>query len=136
MEWKDEYSVQVPEIDREHRILLDYVTGVEDAFQSGSPPVLDAIGRLLSFAVTHFTFEETVMRIQGYRDLDAHFTGHQQFLDKLRALEEQAREQRLPADAPSMLRSWMERHFLADDRYYAASLSPKQRDLIRKYCPS
>ncbi len=136
MEWKEEYSVQIPEIDREHRILLDYVTGVEEALDGGGSPVPHAIGRLLSFAVTHFTFEETVMRIQGYVDLEAHFRAHQQFLDKLRALEEQAREQRLPADAPSVLRGWMEQHFLADDRFYAASLSPKDKDLIRKYCPS
>ncbi len=137
MEWKDEYSVQIPEIDREHRILLEYVTGVEEAAAGGDAPgALAAVGRLLSFAVTHFTFEETVMRIQGYGDLDAHFQGHQRFLDQLRSLEEQIRSERLPADLAAALRGWLEKHFLADDRYYAASLSATERDVIRKYCPS
>ncbi len=135
MEWKEEYSVQIPEIDREHRILLDYVTGVEQAIK-GRKPALDAIGQLLSFAVTHFTFEESVMRIQGYGSLETHFKGHQHFLDELRALERQAREVRLPSDASSVLRGWLEQHFVADDRYYAASLSTQQREFIRKYCPS
>jgi len=137
MEWKEEYSVQIPEIDREHRILLEYVTGVEEAVAGGEiSAALAAIGRLLSFTVTHFTFEETVMRIQGYGDLDAHFQGHQRFLQELRALEEQARAEHLPPDAAAALRGWLEKHFLADDRYYAASLSAKERDVIRKYCPS
>ena len=123
---------------REHRILLDYVTGVEEALAAGErgSSVLAAIGSLLSFAVTHFTFEETVMRIQGYGDLDAHCKGHQRFLADLRAMEERARNGTLPPDMTAALRSWLEKHFLADDRYYAASLSAKERDLIRKYCPS
>ncbi len=137
MEWKEEYSVHIPEIDREHRILLDYVTGVEDALagRTREPPPA-AIGRLASFALTHFTFEETVMRIQGYGDLDAHCKGHQRFLADLRALEDQACAEGLPPDMAQPLRDWLEKHFLADDRFYAASLSAKERDLIRRYCPS
>ena len=60
MEWKEDYSVQIPEIDKEHQILADCVTELQEAVANGQgwSTVHSAVGRLLFFARTHFTLEE------------------------------------------------------------------------------
>jgi hemerythrin len=134
MEWKEQYSLQIPEIDSEHHALVDYVTGVEEVVAKGEEwsAVCSAIERLASFAITHFTFEETLMQIQGYRDADAHVKGHQAFLAALKSIEGKGAS----ADVTGSLRRLLEEHFTSDDRSYASSLSSKDIDRVRKYVPS
>ena len=138
MEWKEAYSLQIPEIDKEHQIMVEYVTVVERAIANGEPAsaVEAAIGRLASFAVTHFGFEETLMRIQEYPGSEDHMESHQRFLMELKAIQEQAGSSSPSKHFVGFLHTWLERHFLADDRLYASSLTSKARELVRKYVPS
>jgi hemerythrin-like metal-binding protein len=138
MEWKQEYSVQIPEIDKEHQIMLDYMNAIERTIARNEPSsaVESAIGRLASFAVAHFTFEETLMRIQEYPGIDDHIESHRKFVAELQEIQTQAGEGTPPGDVIQVLKTWLERHFLTDDQIYAASLSNKARELARKYVAS
>ena len=138
MEWKEEYSVQIPEIDTEHHILLDYVTRIENAIANGEEwsNVCSEIERLASFAITHFTFEETLMQIQGYGNTNAHVKDHQKFLAALKSIEEKVHVDTRSTDVPEFLHTLLEEHILSDDKSYASSLSNKDKDLLRKYVPS
>lgn len=138
MEWKDEYSVGIPEIDSEHRIMAEYVTGVERAVANNEVGLAigSAIGRLASFTVAHFSFEETLMRIHEYPGMDDHVQSHRQFVSQLKEIQEQATAGASPEEIVRFLQTWLEKHFLADDRIYASSLSEKTRERIRKYVSS
>jgi hemerythrin len=132
MDWKAEYSVQIPEIDREHQGLVDGVTAIERA-RSGDETQNSCIAKLIYSTRAHFTLEETLMRIMGYSDIDAHIKGHKKFLEDLKGLEKESLAGPLPQESLARLRAWLEDHFVSDDRQYASMLSKENREYVRRY---
>ncbi len=65
MQWKEKYSIGIPEIDREHQKLVSCVTDIEEAVAKaqGWSILNAAIGKLVSCAIDHFAIEESIMRI-------------------------------------------------------------------------
>ncbi len=121
MEWKSEYSVQIPGLDRDHQILVGCVTELEQAVAGAQPAqVLNAaVKRLMKLARTHFNDEVDVMRIRNYEGIDAHIQDHKAFLGRLEVLERESRKRRVSADVVASLHEWLERHLLSYDRDYA-----------------
>ena len=137
MEWKDEYSVGISAIDQEHQVLVEYVSDIEYAIESSDRQAVEAaIGRLASFAVTHFSFEETLMQVQRYEDVKAHVEGHKSFLATLNSLQDKYRDEAVSNGTLEALHTWLAQHFTGDDKLYASSLAPKDRDWMDKYFPS
>ena len=132
MEWKEEYSIQLPEIDREHQNLVDCVTEIESAF-SRREAVQPAIAKLVYLTRTHFTLEETLMRILGYAGLEAHMQEHKKFLADLKALEQESLTKGLSPESIAKLNGWLEEHFVSDDRQYALLLSKENKAYMKKY---
>jgi len=63
--WKDEYSVGVPDIDKQHKKLFDSISNLEklvndDIFEG--PEIERLLKFLGAYVQTHFTFEENCMR--------------------------------------------------------------------------
>ncbi len=125
MEWKHEYAVQIPGLDRDHEILVGCVTDIEQAAAEAQPPevVNGAIRRLIRLARTHFNDEVDVMRVRRYAGIDAHIQDHKTFLGRLEALERESRQQALPAETVASLHAWLEGHLLSYDKDYAACFS-------------
>ncbi len=130
MDWKEEYAV-LPEIDREHQVLVDCVTEIEQAGDRQGQSA--ALAKLIYQTRSHFTLEETLMRIIGYADIDAHVREHRQFLADLKSLEAECLTGSLAGESVANIRAWLEEHFRADDRQYAALLSAANRDFVRNY---
>jgi len=137
MEWKEEYSVGISAIDQEHQVLVEYVSDIEYAIELSDRAAIEAaIGRLASFAVTHFSFEETLMQVQRYEDVSAHVEGHKSFLAAVNSLQDQYHDDAVSTGTIDALHTWLAQHFMGDDRLYASSLAPKDRDWMDKYFPS
>ncbi len=130
MDWKEEYAV-LPEIDREHQALVDCVTEIEQAGEG--QPRRAALAKLIYQTRSHFTLEETLMRIIGYADVDAHVREHRQFLADLKAVEQECVAGTLGGDSVARIKGWLEEHFSADDRQYAALLTAGNREFVRNY---
>lgn len=88
-EWREEFSIGVPEIDAQHRQLLDQMRRLSDRVKSGThlevSEVLDFLGR---YVVDHFRDEENLMRESHYPFLEQHVHEHRTFQNyylKLRA---------------------------------------------------
>ncbi len=137
MQWKDDYSLQIPEIDKEHQILADCITEIEEAVSAGERwlVVHSAIGKLIYLARTHFILEETLMRIQSYADIETHIGSHNDFLAKLKDMESASLNSVLSEESVAQLHTWLVEHIVSDDKQYAAALSNSGRKLARKYYP-
>jgi hemerythrin len=131
MEWKEDFSVQIPEIDKEHEILVRCVTDIERAATKES--VQSGIAKLTYLARTHFTLEETLMRILGYAGIDAHIQEHKKFLADLVALEKESSAGGLSPEAIARLKTWLEEHFVSDDKQYASLLSKENKQFVKNY---
>ncbi|MCG6188887.1 bacteriohemerythrin [Maribellus maritimus] len=85
LNWKNQYSVGVFEIDAEHRIFLKTIKKIYHAFESEMD---DEIIKLLleelyKYADFHFTSEENVMLMNDYPDYKSHKKQHDELIQTL-----------------------------------------------------
>jgi hemerythrin len=123
-EWNDTYSVQVREIDNQHKKLVAILNGLFEAMHAGQgrdalEGVLDDLTR---YTRTHFAFEERLMAEYGYPEFLAHKQVHAKMADKVRDLSRQFQAGTLfnPVQVSNFLKNWLSRHIMETDKKYAA----------------
>lgn len=121
MDWLQEYSLGIVEIDNQHKRLLRQFTQIEDAFRQGSSwtdthyLILD----LIEFAKFHFEFEEALMRIFAAPTAEVHAGEHRQFFVMLQQIEQHSLNKAAEGEMVEFLRSWLKNHIMGSDRKYA-----------------
>ena len=120
MEWKEAFSLGIPEIDKEHQVLTQCVTDIENAVTKGErwDAVHAAIDRLILCIRIHFSAEEHLMRRVHYPHIDAHTKEHQAFLADVKAIESNALDTPVSSENLEFLRSSLEGHFMSDEKDY------------------
>lgn len=121
MQWKDEYSVEIKEIDSQHKELIslfDRITAAIDANRDWSEIHLRII-ELRNFASFHFEFEEAMMRLYGYGDLKNHVEAHVEFFAKLSSIEKSTIIEDIKSETVNLLFEWLFSHILSTDQAYA-----------------
>lgn len=126
--WSDEFSLGMPEIDAQHRALIDllnqvWAAAVKRVDHEVALPILDELEK---YTITHFTAEEIFMHEMNYRDFRVHKEEHVQFVARIVA--ERARISAGAAvtlDIVHFLKDWLLNHILVSDKKYA--LEFKQR---------
>ncbi|MDP2794172.1 MAG: bacteriohemerythrin [Sulfurisoma sp.] len=121
MEWKDEYSLGIAEIDNQHKVLLRGFSAVEEAIGLGRgwSSVHFAIVELRDLAASHFAFEEALMRLYGYAELEEHAESHRNLLVKLQEIEHASIRTSAERDMVEFLRNWLTMHIQGADKGYA-----------------
>ena len=124
MEWKEEFSVGIPEIDAQHRTLTECITLIKEGMTGYAPwSFVDlALVRLADFARIHFAVEESLMRIHRYPELERHVREHRQFADRLEKLQEMSPRVDASTETIVFLQEWLHGHIMTSDRHYAAYL--------------
>lgn len=66
--WNEKYSVNIQEIDDQHKRLIGLVSQLHGAMQQGKgKEVMDKILKeLIQYTRTHFAAEERIMKVNGY----------------------------------------------------------------------
>lgn len=76
-EWHSVYDLAVPEIDGDHRVMLDLVNKVALAIHAGNKKEREKnISRLLQFSLSHFSREEQLLESWGYGETGIHRQYH------------------------------------------------------------
>lgn len=121
MEWKDQYSVGIQEIDDQHRKLIDLFSTIEKAtrLQSGWRDILYGIVALKGYAKTHFDFEEGLMRLYGYSQTVEHEELHRYFFANLEAIANKSHNDAVANELAKFLFDWLTNHIEGADRGYA-----------------
>lgn len=124
IEWSSELSLGIPEIDEQHRHLLDLVNSFDEAARKGrgTREVRQLLDALHAYTVEHFAAEEAYMASIGYPDLDHHRVLHQQLLSKLDDLRVQfdVGGRRITQPMLELLRYWLVAHLQGADRAIGA----------------
>ena len=91
IQWTDDLTVGVNEIDNQHKELFKRVNDLSQAMWQGEGKEESA--RLLFFlgdyVVTHFGTEERLMNLRNYPDFKAHKSIHDKFVKDLEGLKAQ-----------------------------------------------
>jgi hemerythrin len=121
--WSDEYSVQVTEMDDQHKVLFDLINQLHQAMMNGKgndtlAPVLHG---LKEYALSHFTAEEKYMDMIRFSGLAEQKKEHQGFILKVEEYERQLTEGKLglSINVLTFLRDWLIQHIRVSDKKYA-----------------
>lgn len=122
VEWSEDLSVGIEEIDEQHKILVDLINRMHQAIHQrrGSEVVGSILEELGSYTKLHFTVEESLMRILNYPDYEAHKVQHDKLIEHMRELQEKVVSGRAAIGFELMhfLKVWLTKHILEDDRAY------------------
>jgi hemerythrin len=120
--WKDEYSVGVEKIDRQHRHLFEIINKLIDRSASSSDfkIVSETLTEMLKYAKEHFTTEEELMQEYGYPEIEQHKEQHIYFFKTTAELSINAlnKQSMVASEIVEFLKMWLTLHILKCDMKY------------------
>jgi hemerythrin-like metal-binding protein len=119
IEWREEFSIGLPEVDHEHRELIQHINALHAQLDAGADAshVAEILGDIHTEIAAHFALEEKSMKSLGYDDYAAHKSDHELLLDDiLDILDEVHSTGDYEADAlAERLSTWFGAHFRSHD---------------------
>jgi hemerythrin-like metal-binding protein len=127
LQWQDNFSIGIEEVDHEHRELIGLINTLHDSLAAdrSAGRVEAFLGEVLTDISAHFALEEKVMRARRYDALAAHKADHERLLDDLRDLmDEQAAGTALDDERfAARLSAWFGGHFATHDARFHRHLT-------------
>lgn len=118
--WDKTLSVDVPEIDEDHRRLVDLFNILNHSVVDGDAKeyVEAVIEELISCTVWHFRHEERLMLKYGYDGLREHKQEHEELIASAKALQQKFLEEGKPvlSEDIQFLEHWLTGHILGTDK--------------------
>ena len=114
IEWLETFELRVPEIDSDHRVMLELMKGVRAAAEAGDRDRCEHIlDRLIVFSIQHFEREEAFIKCHGYAGADRHAEYHRGLLDRVETVRKACRKIETPGEFQDCCDELMS--FLVDD---------------------
>jgi hemerythrin-like metal-binding protein len=127
--WNDSYSVEVPEIDAQHKRLVDMTNELNDALVKGQgkEATEKILNGLVDYTVSHFNSEENLLEKYGYPETFGHKKAHKEFIAKVSKFKEDFDngEAMLSTEVVNFLCDWLVDHIKGEDQKYSEFLSKK-----------
>ncbi|MGC2167043.1 MAG: hemerythrin domain-containing protein [Gallionella sp.] len=124
LDWDDNLSVGVPEIDYEHQHFISLVNDLNEAivWRMDIDQIRQCMKAVIEDAIAHFKHEEVMLSNWGYPDLAAHAKLHTQILVALEQINRRFSEGKLSEydwiDAGLKVKHILVEHLLTDDMKY------------------
>ena len=122
IEWREEFSVGIDEIDGQHRKWIGIINDLHDSLtQSKGDDVLSRLVREMEeYTDFHFSEEEKLLERAGYPDLSKHRLTHYSFRQQVLRLKGEILngEMVLRTQVMSIVKNWLEEHILREDKAY------------------
>jgi len=116
IEWRKEFETGVPDVDHEHRELVDLINRLHERLREGSTPeeVREFLGEVFARIAAHFALEESIMRKHVYDEYAGHKAEHEKLLDEIRDIMDGAEEGYTGALSTAVA-DWFVNHFKTKD---------------------
>ena len=122
-QWTPSYSIGVPVIDGQHKLLLSYVNRLHNGLRQGSDSalLLEILDALAGYAFTHFTTEEIFFAYSDYPCSKEHIEEHQAFKNKIMLFREALLQGSADVDQTLLdfLKTWLIEHIQGMDVPFA-----------------
>lgn len=127
VEWTDDFSVGVAEIDHDHKRLLGLLNDLNDAVEAGvGHHVLGAVMEgLILYVSYHFEHEEGLFLRANYPGYEKHRHQHLALTGTVKEIYEDFQtgsSDTLPVQVLEFLKSWLYTHILESDRAFGVYL--------------
>jgi hemerythrin len=122
LKWSDKYSLNVTEIDEQHKKLVSLVNDMYDSMQAGKgrDMIGTVIAEFVAYTDYHFTAEERLLRQNGYPEYAEHKEMHDNLSRKAHSIKEAFDRGNTPSaiEVMLLLTNWLNAHILEEDRKY------------------
>ena len=122
IEWKDEYSVGIKEIDDQHKYFISLLNDLYNAIMAGKSrkELKDLFSYLADYAEQHFTTEEKYFDEFNYEGAAEHKLKHQEMRDEIEKIKNMDDEKEIDfyGNIVYFLKNWLEEHLAEMDQKY------------------
>ena len=129
LNWNDSYSVNIKEIDGQHKKLIDMINTLHDAMKvgKGSQMIGDVLKSLIDYTGSHFATEEKYMKLHGYPGYENHKKEHNQLVMQVLDVQKNLHSGKAPLtqEIMSFLKNWLVNHIQGEDKKYGPFLNGK-----------
>ena len=119
IEWSDKFSVNVKEIDEQHKKLIGMINKLYDGlFDIEVQKVV--INEMIEYTKTHFATEEKYMVQFQFSGYEEHKKEHEELTEKAIAIKNTFERTKCPLSLAILdfLKEWLENHLLETDMKY------------------
>lgn len=131
IEWKEDLSVGVEEVDNQHKELFAKVNELFNACSGGKGKeyIDNVIKYLQDYVVLHFSSEEKLQKQNSYPVYESHKAQHEQFIKDFLALKEKIEQNGVTGltivQLNQVLVDWLINHIRKSDKAFGAYLREK-----------
>jgi hemerythrin len=127
--WSNEYSVNIKEIDEQHKVLISLINELHDKMKVGKAKEVlgDILDKLIDYTVYHFKHEENLFASNGYPDSNIHKTVHVGLVQQVKEIKKNFEGGKvvLSMEVMNFLKGWLGNHILGTDKKYSSYLNSK-----------
>jgi hemerythrin-like metal-binding protein len=133
--WDEKYSVDIKEIDEQHKGLFLILSEFKDDIRHTSfdrISIIKMIEKLKKYALSHFESEEKYLTNHQYPYYKIHKIKHNQFTEKVEEFQEKLIKGApiLPSEISKFIGDWLVNHIMKEYQVYAHFI--KKKDLLNK----
>jgi len=132
LSWDNSLSVQIDEIDEDHRRLVELFNILNHSVVKGDDAnyIEAVLEELLSCTIWHFRHEERLMLLYAYEGILEHKTEHQELIESARKLQQkfQTQGKSLSSEDIELLEHWLIGHILNTDMALGLYLGEVMQD--------
>ncbi len=124
--WKNDYSIGIDVIDKQHRHLLEIGSRIMDLADAKDgfdhyDEIIKVLQELKEYTVYHFGFEEEMMQRYGYEHYDTHKFEHYFVIKKIQKFEREDLDEKQSETILKLaefISDWIANHILYEDMKY------------------
>ncbi len=129
IQWSERYSVNIAEVDGQHKKLINILNELADAMSMGKGS--DVLGKVLTalvdYTVYHFATEEQLFQQHAYSGYEEHKRQHDDLTARAKKLKEEFEggNWMLTIDVLKFLSNWLSEHILEEDKKFGPYLNSR-----------
>ncbi len=121
--WNDDFSVNVEEIDNQHKKLVEMMNNLHNAMKDGkgNNVIGEIINKMIDYSIYHFSTEEKYFDMFNFPQKEQHKQVHKDFVEKVTAFKKDFENNKvmLTIEIMDFLSNWLQNHILGDDMEYS-----------------
>lgn len=121
--WSDEYSVNIKEMDQQHKQLVGLINFLYEARNKKGErgDICIVLDELVDYTKVHFSNEEKLMRKHKFPEYDAHKSMHGNLVQQVSNMQKNCvnGNKNTFTDIAILLNDWLAEHIMIEDKKYS-----------------
>lgn len=127
--WVDDYSVNIKEMDEQHKKLIQLINGFYDTLRSDvdKETISTLLNEVIDYTKVHLSREEEIMREYDFPEYETHKIDHDDFTARVMDIKKQYEEgdNSAVSKIAILLCSWLMNHIAFQDKKYGVHCNNK-----------